>query len=64
MADDVPPITQETIKQGQFGNLTSNEKSAFDAFKEQCTTKGFLAESICENEDDLSEGICDDGTLL
>ena len=64
MADDVPAPQQEASKQGQFGNLTSNEKSAFDVFKEQCTAKGFLPESICENGDDLSEGICDDGTLL
>jgi hypothetical protein len=64
IADDVPTPPQQVHTKGQFGNLTPDEKSAFDAFKEQCTAEGLLVTSTPENGDDLSTGICDDGTLL
>jgi hypothetical protein len=57
-----PP--QESHTKAKFGNLTPDQRLAFDAFKERCRTEGLLEEIASENGDDLKTGICDDGTLL
>jgi hypothetical protein len=64
MGDNASESSQDTPTQKPFGNLTTEEKQAFDTFKTQCEAEGFLKDSISENGDDLKEGICDDGTLL
>jgi hypothetical protein len=64
MADNPSAPHVETHTEGVFGNLTAEERSAFDAFKEQCDREGFLKETISDNGDDMKDGICDDGTLL
>lgn len=64
MADDSSAPGQQNHTPNQFGNLTADEKSAFDTFKEQCGAEGFLKETISGSGDDMTTGICDDGTLL
>lgn len=56
----------ETARHPQidFGNLATEEKLAFDSFKEKCRAEGLLMTTNSGTEDDMSTGICDDGTLL
>jgi hypothetical protein len=61
MADN---SSRDSHAQNQFGNLGAYEKAEFDSFKSYCKAEGFLEETGSEDGDDLTEGICDDGTLL
>ena len=47
-----------------LGNLTPDERSLFETFKQRCEAEGFLKSARSETQDDLKEGIWDDGTLL
>ena len=64
MADDSAAPRQDSYTQSRFGNLTADERLAFDTFKERCRTEGLLEETASGNGDDLMTGICDDGALL
>ena len=48
---------------GHFGHLTTEEQSAFNAFKQKCVAENLL-EDTTSSGDDLKVGIYDDGTLL
>jgi hypothetical protein len=54
----------ETHTQSQFDNLTAEEMSAFDSFKEKCRSEDLLEDALSKSGDDMAQGICDDGTLL
>lgn len=49
---------------GHFGHLTTEEKLAFDQFKNRCEVEGLLRDDNTSYEGDLKEGIYDDGSLL
>jgi hypothetical protein len=63
MGDNSEPELEQ-LPQINFGNLTTEEKLAFDSFKEKCRAEGLLTDTNSKTEDDMSTGICDDGTLL
>ena len=44
--------------------LTADKKIAFDTFKDRCASEGLLGKIPSSGEDDIMEGIYDDGTLL
>ena len=64
MANDTAIDPPENRKLEQFGNLTSDERSAFKSFKELCAAGGLTIANTSDGGDDLTIGICDDGTLL
>lgn len=53
----------QDILAGHLGHLTPEQTKAFNEFKQVCIDQGVKLSSSADNED-LKDGIFDDGTLL
>jgi hypothetical protein len=62
MADESKLANEDVGSRQWWENLSSDEQSAFTAFKRQCVVEDILGQNIGGN--DLTTGICDDATLL